>query len=213
MKILLILGPKGGAGKTTLARNLAVCAAMSGLRTSVLDTDPQGSLATWWKKRPDDRPAIDLYQEPLGSLNEGPHTLDEADLLVIDTPTAIEAYPGPTKALVMSADLILVPVRPTPEDTHSLVPAMRWVRSLNPRTAFVLSQVAPRVKEATVARRNLAGVGEVAPVDIPALSQVYRTFEHGLGVAEVNASKAGADFEALWRFVADRLALGLGAAA
>lgn len=207
MKILLVLAPKGGAGKTTLVRNLAVCAAMSGARTAILDTDPQGSLSTWWQKRSEDRAPIDLYQEPLSTLSEAARVVDDADLLVIDTPTAIEAYPAQTKSLILAADLVLMPVRPTPEDTHSLVPAMRWVRMLNPRVAFVLSQVAPRVKEATLARRNLSGVGDVAPVDIPALSQVYRTFEHGLGVAEVAASKAGGDFEALWRFVADRLDL------
>jgi chromosome partitioning protein len=207
MKLLLVLGPKGGAGKTTLARNLAVCAAAAGMRTAVLDTDPQGTLAGWWVLRNEDRPRIDLYREPLKDLIKVPTALDDADLLVIDTPTAIENHPQQTESLIRAADLVLMPIRPTPEDSRSLVAAMRYVRSINPRAAFVPSQVNPRLKETIIVRRKLAGEGDVAPVDIPSLAEVYRTYEQGLGVIEVAGARAAADFEALWRFVADRLGL------
>lgn len=205
MKLLLVLGPKGGAGKTTLARNLAVCATVAGVRTAVLDTDPQGTLSEWWGLRADDRPKMDLYREPLKNLTEPPVGLDDTDLLVIDTPTAIENHPAQTEDLIRAADLILMPVRPTPEDIRSLVSAMRFVRSLNARAVFVPSQVNPRLKETVIARRKLAGEGDVAPIDIPSLAEVYRTYEQGLGVVEVTGAKAGADFDALWRFVAARL--------
>jgi chromosome partitioning protein len=205
MRLLLVLGPKGGAGKTTLARNLAVCAVATGVRTAILDTDPQGTLAEWWRLRGSDRPRIDLYRESLKDLTEVPTTLDDADLLVIDTPTAIENHLQQTEGLIQAADLVLMPVRPTPEDIRSLVAAMRYVRRINPRAAFVPSQVNVRLKETVIARRKLAGEGDIAPVDIPSLAEVYRTYEQGLGVVEVSGAKAVADFEALWRFVADRL--------
>ena len=43
---------KGGSGKTTVAAHLAVAAEQSGHGSAVLiDTDPQQTLATWWKVR------------------------------------------------------------------------------------------------------------------------------------------------------------------
>jgi chromosome partitioning protein len=44
MKQLLVLGPKGGVGKTTVVRNLAVAGVLSGLRVIVVDTDRQRTL-------------------------------------------------------------------------------------------------------------------------------------------------------------------------
>ena len=40
MKRILLAAGKGGVGKTTLCRNLAVAAAHSGLRTVTADLDP-----------------------------------------------------------------------------------------------------------------------------------------------------------------------------
>ncbi len=45
--VITIVAQKGGAGKTTIATNLAVEAARAGRRTLILDTDPQGSAVTW----------------------------------------------------------------------------------------------------------------------------------------------------------------------
>ena len=40
-RTVLVNGPKGGLGKTTLVRNLAVAAARTGLRVALADLDPQ----------------------------------------------------------------------------------------------------------------------------------------------------------------------------
>src|SRR3712207_660745 len=49
---LLVSSPKGGTGKTTASRNLAVLAAQDGLRVAAVDFDPQQSLGHWWSRRP-----------------------------------------------------------------------------------------------------------------------------------------------------------------
>ena len=68
MKTLVIAAQKGGAGKTTLARNLAVAAAQDGQRVLVLDLDPQQSLRAWWRGRESDAPMM-LADDP------APHAL------------------------------------------------------------------------------------------------------------------------------------------
>jgi cellulose biosynthesis protein BcsQ len=51
MRILAVLGPKGGIGKTTIAANLLVAARMKGLDAAGLDLDAQGTFARWAAKR------------------------------------------------------------------------------------------------------------------------------------------------------------------
>ena len=55
--VITIAQRKGGAGKTTLAAQLAVAWARCGARVAALDTDPQGSLGAW----------VDLRRARLGS--------------------------------------------------------------------------------------------------------------------------------------------------
>jgi chromosome partitioning protein len=40
---IVILNPKGGCGKSTLATNLAACYAQRGPAPAIMDYDPQGS--------------------------------------------------------------------------------------------------------------------------------------------------------------------------
>jgi chromosome partitioning protein len=49
---IAVICQKGGVGKSTLASNLAAAAHLSGLRTVILDPDPQGSLFDWKAARP-----------------------------------------------------------------------------------------------------------------------------------------------------------------
>ena len=58
MKTTLVINPKGGAGKTTVAINLASYFATSGIPTTVMDYDPQGSSLNWLRSRAVDAPKI-----------------------------------------------------------------------------------------------------------------------------------------------------------
>lgn len=68
MKTIVIAAQKGGAGKTTLARDLAVAAAQDGRTVLCLDLDPKGSLRASWESREADTPAM-LDRDP------APHAL------------------------------------------------------------------------------------------------------------------------------------------
>src|SRR3954471_9078149 len=51
VKIISMVCQKGGAGKTTIATNLAVLAEKAGYPTVLLDLDPQATAAKWGDKR------------------------------------------------------------------------------------------------------------------------------------------------------------------
>jgi chromosome partitioning protein len=50
-KSVMIFGPKGGLGKTTIAAHLLVAAAKAGYSVLGIDFDPQKTLARWLSDR------------------------------------------------------------------------------------------------------------------------------------------------------------------
>jgi chromosome partitioning protein len=58
MQRIVVLNPKGGSGKTTIATNLASYFATRGQRPVLMDFDPQGSSVRWAKKRQPSQPPI-----------------------------------------------------------------------------------------------------------------------------------------------------------
>ncbi|MGB5410795.1 MAG: ParA family protein, partial [Woeseiaceae bacterium] len=49
---IVILNPKGGCGKSTLATNIAAHYAKQGPTPAIMDCDPQGSSMGWLERRP-----------------------------------------------------------------------------------------------------------------------------------------------------------------
>ena len=58
MRSIMVLNPKGGSGKSTIATNLAAYFAAEGQNVALSDLDPQGSSIAWLKVRPPGRPPI-----------------------------------------------------------------------------------------------------------------------------------------------------------
>jgi chromosome partitioning protein len=50
-RLLTILGPKGGVGKSTIASNMLIAARLHGIETAGLDLDSQRSFAGWAETR------------------------------------------------------------------------------------------------------------------------------------------------------------------
>lgn len=198
MRTICIAAQKGGAGKTTLARNLAVAAVQDGQRVLCLDLDPQQSLRQWWQGREGDAPMM-LASDPLPNALRA--TLDAAqgrfDLVVIDTPPAAPAWLTET---LRAADLALIPVRPSPDDLRAVGATIAALRAAGVAFAFVMSQT-PRAKLTEEAARVLAQHGRVAPVNIAQRVIYAETGATGQGVTETSDLRAAQELAAIWGYV------------
>lgn len=198
MKTIVIAAQKGGAGKTTLARNLAVAASHDGRSVLCLDLDPQGSLRAWWEGREAEAPAM-LDRDP------APHalraTLNAAqaqfDLCIIDTPPAAPEWLAEALGV---ADLVLIPVRPSPDDLRAVGATISAVNATRVPFAFALSQT-PRAKITEEAARVLAQHGRVAPVNIAQRVSYAETGATGQGVTETTDEKAKTEITSVWNYV------------
>jgi chromosome partitioning protein len=117
-KIIAVVNQKGGAGKTTVAMQLAGTLGLRGHRVLVVDADPQGTASRWAASAADDKPfhaAVVGLSAAQGKLHREVKKLaGDYSYIVIDGPPAAES-PIAQSAL-MVADLALVPVIPSPLD-------------------------------------------------------------------------------------------------
>jgi chromosome partitioning protein len=113
--IISIVNQKGGVGKTTLAVNLAGGLAHRSLRVALIDTDPQGSVRQW-ASLTDANTFEVLHKAPFGGKKDIRPLIKRCDHIVIDTPPAL----GDSSLTAMrTADLVLIPVGPSPLDIWS----------------------------------------------------------------------------------------------
>jgi len=125
-KVITIAQQKGGSGKTTIAANLAaVFAIKNNLSTTILDTDPQGSLGKWFITRQEKLKSKNTIQFKTASLwgaqYEAKSLKEKSDLVIIDTPPKIDADGRPA---IEVADLVLIPISPSQVDfwaTESII--------------------------------------------------------------------------------------------
>ena len=163
MKVLAIIGQKGGNAKTTTALGVAVAATAAGKTVAVIDLDPQPSAANWGDRRGiADSPAViacpaaRLRPVLAGANNQG------VDLVIIDTPgksadASIEA--------AKVADLVLLPVQPHLGDIETLH-NVKDILTLagNPRAAVVVSRARLQGRRHIEAIQAIQGMGfEVCP--------------------------------------------------
>jgi chromosome partitioning protein len=159
MHTLVIASQKGGTGKTTIAAHLAVAAELAGLGPAALiDFDPQGSLQEWWRSRAADSPIL-LDYAPLAQLRP---ELQRAGcrLLVVDTPPA--AHPRVGQVLA-EADLVLIPVRPSPHDLRAMGATIELARRSGRPWRLLLTQVPARSTLTAEALEALDGLSPRLP--------------------------------------------------
>lgn len=161
MRTISVISQKGGAGKTTIAVHLAVAAAAAGLRTAIVDLDPQTSARRWGDKRGREPDVVSDHAERLPQLLATAGA-NGADLVVVDTaPNADRASLTAARA----ADLILIPCRPAAFDLDAIA-ATRELAEIARKVPYIVLSAAPvRSSLVAEARAGLTAEGaQVAPV-------------------------------------------------
>ena len=198
----LVINPKGGAGKTTVATNLASYFARNQVPAAILDYDPQGSSLNWLKLRPPHAPRIHSANgapQRSGLRSIGMHVPANVRQLVIDAPAGASGLL--LQELLSRAHCILVPVQPSSIDIHATANFVRdllvggRLRARNIRLAVV----ANRVRRASPIYQPLERF--LASLSLPFLarlsdSEVYvEAAETGKGIFDMEPSVASAERE------------------
>jgi chromosome partitioning protein len=160
--IIAIAQQKGGAGKTTLAAHLALAWAKY-LRVGVIDIDPQGSLAAWFRlrqARSDGAAALEVTAITGWRVAaEVERQARNHDLVLIDSAPHAETE---ARIAVRAASLVLVPVQPSPMDVWATRPTLDLARQERVPALLVLNRVPSR---ANLTEAMTALLGELgAPV-------------------------------------------------
>jgi chromosome partitioning protein len=204
MKTIVLASQKGGVGKTTLAAHLAVAAELAGDGPCVLlDTDPQASLATWWNGREAETPAF--ASANLKELAAKREALAAAGFTYafIDTPPAItEAI----QAVVMQADFVLIPTRPSPHDLRAVGRTVDLALESQRPFAFAVMQAKPNTRLTVQAVAALSAHGVVSPAIIHDRVDFASSMIDGRSVLELDPrGRSAAEVAELWTFVKARM--------
>lgn len=204
MHVIAVASQKGGSGKTTLSGHLAVQAEMSGAGpVALIDTDPQGSLADWWNARPVETPLF--AQTYVSQLAEDLARMKDAGLgtVFIDTPPAIT---DTIVQVVGAADLVLIPVRPSPHDLAAAGATVDLVENLGKPLVFIVNGASPRARITGEAAIALSQHGTVAPTIVHQRTDFASSMIDGRTVMELpRARKSTEEIEGLWAYIQDRL--------
>ena len=111
MKHIVLLNPKGGCGKTTIATHLAVYASTMGLRVALADHDKQQSSHDWLKSRPRRCADIEAIAAYDGVSLEG-----EFDVMIHDMPGAAVSTAHSIASVCDKLIICLLFTSPSPRD-------------------------------------------------------------------------------------------------
>ena len=160
-KIVAVLNQKGGAGKTTLSTNLARALQLAGDKVLLVDSDPRGSARDWNAAGNGDLlPVIGLDRATLAKDIQA--IQDNQDWLIIDGAPQIAEL---AIAAIKCADMILIPVQPSPydvwacEDLVEIIKTRQEITNGKPKAAFVLSRVIKNTQLSKEIGEALEGYG------------------------------------------------------
>ncbi len=189
----LVINPKGGSGKSTVAINLASYFAANGTPTALMDYDPQGSSLNWLRLRPAHAAKIhgaNAAPQKSGLRSIGMHVPQDTQQLIIDAPAGVSGLL--LQELLARTHSIIIPVAPSSIDIHATANFIRdllltgKIRANNIR----LGVVANRVRKSTPVYQPLERF--LTSLNLPLLarlgdSDVYlNAAEAGIGIFELD---------------------------
>lgn len=197
MKTIVVSSQKGGSGKTTLAAHLAVEAERSGGTPAwLIDTDKQGTLSLWHERREADTPQ--RAEMPFSRMADGLSTLAGrgASYCFIDTAPTISDQ---SNFLLHLADLVLIPVRPSPADLWAVSETVALVKEASKPFLFVITQAKPQAGITAQTIAALSQYGRVAQAFVADRVPYAVAMTGGRTAPELSGkSPAAKEIAALW---------------
>jgi chromosome partitioning protein len=218
MHTIVLATQKGGSGKSTLAIGLALAAIQAGHTVRLIETDSQGTLRNWHRRRAGAEPMVESIYVA-GNLERRLQSLRDSGvtLTIIDTAGGISAV---TASAIRHSDLCLIPTRPSVADIEAAASTLQAARAWNRPFAIVLNQTPIRGQRIANAASTLgtSTVGNGGALDLTGvLAQPFIAMRNdhqdalsaGLAVSEyAPQSKSTDEVRGLWQWVEAKLNAG-----
>jgi len=206
---VVVLNPKGGCGKSTIATNIATYYAARAGTPAIMDFDPQGSSTAWLDRRPGNLPPIhgiaafkkSMHATRSWQLRLPNDTID----LIVDSPAGM--HHDDLREVTRDATSILVPVLPSSLDIHA---ASRCIADLLlvakiDRRDRKLAVIANRTRKNTKSFSQLMRFLDSLGIPIIAVLRDSQNYVHaaaeGIGLFEMPPSRVQADIDQLEKIV------------
>lgn len=127
-KVITLATSKGGAGKSTLARNFAAHWVNIGMNVAIIDADPQGSITN--RHDPEgELHRLTVFAEPEESVSALIEEVkNKFDYLIVDTGGFRNRT---TVRSLICSDLAIIPLKPSADDVAGALETHKLVEELN----------------------------------------------------------------------------------
>jgi len=195
MRSILVVNPKGGCGKTTIATNLASYYALWGVPTALVDVDPQQSSLEWLGARTERFPQI----HGISGLTGNVVLPDGVKRVIYDVPARSQI--DHVLDLLHHSNAVVIPILPSPIDIRAGAGFLGEliIKGHLRQSKRLVGVVANRVRENTVIYHALEKF--LRNVDIPFVTTLrdsmnyVRAAQRGIGIFEMGASAVEEDLK------------------
>ena len=197
---IAIISQKGGAGKTTLAINLAVEAERNNLSSLLIDLDPQSSATEWSDIREQDYPVVlSVHASRMDKLIQKAE-VNNASFVFIDT------APHSENAALESAkiaDLVLIPCRAGILDIKAIQSSLNICNLAQVKALVILNALPSQRTIEKEARQAIEKIGgNVCEYTVGQRIIFSHAMTAGLGVVEFDVnSKASREIQNIFELI------------
>jgi chromosome partitioning protein len=202
MFVITIGNGKGGVGKSTIACNLAVESAKSGIRTLLVDSDSQQSSMDFRAARGDNEtlPQFQAISLVKNTIHKDVREFKDFSLIIIDAGGRDTAV---FRSALLACDTLIIPVLPSQydiwaaNDTIGILNEAQAFKDIN--ACFIMNQLIPN------AHVSKEAIDALSQYNIPVLETrlharvAYKqSISEGKGATEYDNGKAAGEITALW---------------
>lgn len=200
-KKIVIVNPKGGSGKTTLATNLASHYASVGAQPALMDFDPQGSSMHWLSERAARYPSIygvAAFEKRMDVTRSFQLRVPPAcQCVIVDSPAGYTS--AQLREITRDASKVLMPVLPSKFDIHAAsrsIADLLLVAKLS-RAEAQLGIVANRTRRNNKSFQRLMRFLDSLGIPVVAVLRDTQTYVHasecGVGLADLKTYQTAKD--------------------